>query len=62
MVIVARFWQAFVEALKSPDVADKLKASDQTVLGTTPAQTATILAADSKKWGEVARRINLGLD
>ena len=62
VVIVARFWQAFVDALKSPDVADKLKASDQTVLGTTPAQAATILAADSKKWGEVARRINLGLD
>ena len=60
--IVTRFRQAFVDALKTPEVSDKLKASDQTVLGTTPAQTASTLAADSKKWGEVARRINLGLD
>lgn len=60
--IVARFRQAFVDALKLPEVADKLKAGDQTVVGSTPAQAAATLAADSKKWGEVARRIKLGLD
>jgi tripartite-type tricarboxylate transporter receptor subunit TctC len=60
--IVTRFRQAFVDALKTPDVMDKLKASDQTVVGSTPAQAASLLAADSKKWGEVARRIKLGLD
>ena len=60
--IVARFHQAFVDALKLPEVADKLKAGDQTVVGSTPAQAAALLAADSKKWGEVARRIKLGLD
>ena len=60
--IVTRFRQAFVDALRSPDVVDKLKASDQTVVGSTPAQAAAALAADSRKWGEVARRIKLGLD
>ena len=60
--IVTRFRQAFVDALNAPDVAAKLKAGDQTVVGSTPAQAATLLAADSKKWGEVARRIKLGLD
>lgn len=60
--IVARFRQALVDALKSPDVVDKLKAGDQVVVGNTPAQAAAQLAADSKKWGEVARRIQLGLD
>ncbi len=60
--IVARFRQAFVDALSSPDVIDKLKASDQTVIANTPAQAAAVLAADSLKWGEVARRIKLGLD
>jgi tripartite-type tricarboxylate transporter receptor subunit TctC len=60
--IVARFRQAFVDALNAPDVVAKLKAGDQTVLASTPAQAATALAADSKKWGEVARRIKLGLD
>lgn len=60
--LVQRFRQAFVDALKSPDVAEKLKASDQTVVGSTPAQAAAQLAADSRKWGAVAKRIGLGLD
>ena len=60
--IVARFRQAFVDALKMPDVVEKLKAGDQIVVGSTPAEAARTLAADSQKWGEVARRIKLGLD
>lgn len=60
--IVERMREAFVAALKSPDVQDKLKASDQVVVGQTSAQSAATLAADAKKWGEVARRIKLGLD
>jgi tripartite-type tricarboxylate transporter receptor subunit TctC len=60
--IVERMRTAFVDALKSPDVTDKLKAGDQTVAGLPSAQAAAILAADSKKWGDVARRIKLGLD
>ena len=59
---VERFRQAFVDALKSPDVVEKLKATDQVVLGGTPAEATRVLAADSAKWGEVARRIKLGLD
>ena len=60
--IVNRFRQVFVDALKSPDVAEKLKTSDQSVVGSTPTQAAAWLAADSKKWGAVVRRIHLGLD
>jgi tripartite-type tricarboxylate transporter receptor subunit TctC len=60
--IVARMRQAFVEALKAPEVTDKLEASDQIVVGSTSAEAARTLAADSHKWGEVARRIKLGLD
>ena len=60
--LVARFRQAFVDALRSPDVVEKLKASDQTVVTSTSAEAARSLAADSIKWGEVARRIKLGLD
>lgn len=60
--IVERFRQVFIEALKQPDVTEKLRAGDQTVVGHTSAQSATILAEGSKKWGEVARRIKLGLD
>jgi len=60
--IVARFRQAFIDALKAPDVLAKLEAGDQSVVGSTPAEAAARLAADAKKWGEVARRISLGLD
>ena len=60
--VVTRFRQAFVEALTVPEVVDKLKAGDQTVVGSTPAQAAAVIAADSAKWGAVARKINLGLD
>jgi tripartite-type tricarboxylate transporter receptor subunit TctC len=60
--IVDQFRQAFVDALATPDVTEKLRANDQVVVGSTPAQAAAVLAADSKKWGDVARRIKLGLD
>jgi hypothetical protein len=32
------------------------------VVGDTPQQSAARLASDAKKWSEVVRRINLGLD
>ena len=54
--------EAFVDALTLPEVTERLKASDQIVVGSTPAQAAATLAADSAKWGAVARRIGLGLD
>jgi len=60
--IVGRFRQAFVDALVAPEVVDKLRAGDQTVVASTPAEAAKVLAADSRKWGAVARRIQLGLD
>ena len=60
--VVARMRQVFVDALQSPDVQDKLNAGDQVVVGSTSAQAAAVLAADSTKWGLVARRIGLGLD
>ena len=60
--IVGRFRQAFVDAINSPDIVEKLRAGDQTVVGSTPGEAAAMLAADSRKWGAVARRIQLGLD
>ena len=49
--IIEQFRQAFVDALKAPDVTEKLRASDQVVVGSTSAQAAAALSADSKKWG-----------
>jgi len=60
--VIARMRQAMVDAFNDPQIVEQLKGGDQTVVGNTPAQTAAMLEAGSKKWGEVARRINLGLD
>lgn len=60
--VISRFRQAFVEALKSPEVVEKLKANDQVVVGSTEAEASQSLAASSTKWGEVVRRINLTVD
>jgi tripartite-type tricarboxylate transporter receptor subunit TctC len=60
--IVARMRQLISDALKAPDVSEKLRAGDQIVVAGTPAEAATMLAADGRKWSEVVRRIQLGLD
>ena len=60
--IVARMRQVMVDALKAPDVSEKLRAGDQIVVANTPAEAAAMLAAEGRKWGEVVRRIQLGLD
>lgn len=60
--IVAAFQKALVDAMRQPDVIDKLRQSDQDVIASTPAQAAEVLAATSKKWGTVARKIGLSLD
>ncbi len=46
-------------ALKQPDVVERLRQSDQTVVAASPEDTAARLAADSKTWGTVARRVGL---
>jgi tripartite-type tricarboxylate transporter receptor subunit TctC len=60
--IVERMRLAVVDAMQASDVAERLKASDQMAVGSTTEQAMATLVADSKKWGEVARRIKLGLD
>ena len=60
--VITKFRAALLDALKQPDVVAKLTASDQVVVGSTAEQAAAALAADYKKWGEVARRIKLSVD
>jgi tripartite-type tricarboxylate transporter receptor subunit TctC len=61
-VLVAKFNQALAAALRSPDLTERLLKTDQTVVATSPSEANARLNADSVKWGEVARRIKLGLD
>ena len=60
--IVEKFALALVDALKTPDVNEKLVAADQIVIGSMPAEAGRKLAADSQKWGEVAQRIKLKMN
>ncbi len=60
--IVAKFRQAWAEALLTPEVVERLKQTDQTPVVSTSELAAAQLARDSVKWGAVARRIHLGLD
>jgi tripartite-type tricarboxylate transporter receptor subunit TctC len=60
--VVAAMQKALVDALRMPDVVEKLKLTDQGVVASTPEQAAATLAATSTKWGEVAKRIGLSLD
>ncbi len=60
--VVQAMHAAMSTALKSPDLVEKLRTSDQVVVADSPADTVTRLTNDSNKWGEVARRINLRLE
>ena len=60
--IVAKFRQAVVDALRAPEATERLKASDQIVIGSTPEQAVAKVAKDFAKWGAVARKIGLSLD
>ncbi len=60
--VVQAMHTAMSAALRSPDVVEKLRQSDQEVVAASPADTVTRLTNDSNKWGEVARRINLRLE
>ncbi len=60
--IMAKFRQAWADALLNPEVVERLKQTDQIPVVSTPEAAAAQLARDSVKWGAVARRIHLGLD
>ncbi len=60
--LVAKFRQAVVDALRTPEASERLKATDQTVIGSTPEAAAAKMTKDHAKWGAVARKIGLSLD
>lgn len=60
--IVDAMSKALDEALKHPDVVERLRQSDQAVVAESPEASAARLAADARTWGVVARRIGLQAD
>ncbi len=53
---------ALAGALRQPDVVERLRQTDQEVIADSPEASAARLAADSRTWGSVARKIGLQLD
>jgi tripartite-type tricarboxylate transporter receptor subunit TctC len=53
---------AVASALKQPDVVERMHQTDQEVLAESPEASAARLAADSQKWGTVAKKIGLQAD
>ena len=60
--IVDAMFKALDGALKEPDVIERLRLSDQTVVANTPEDSVARLAADARTWGAVAKRIGLQSD
>ena len=60
--VVNKFRMAVVEALRTPEAAERLKATDQIVIGSTPEEAVAKVNKDFAKWGTVARKIGLSLD
>ncbi len=61
-MLLNKFRQAVVEALRTPEASHRLKATDQIVIGSTAEQAVAKVNKDFAKWGTVARKIGLSLD
>lgn len=59
--IVARLHASVVEALKAAEVKDKLAPQGAILVGDTPEQFAAYIAAETKKWAEVAKAAGASL-
>ena len=60
--VVSAMHKAMVDALRMPDVVERLKQTDQDVVADRPAEAAATLEATSRQWGAGARKIGLKLD
>jgi len=59
--IVARLHGAMVEALKAPDVVQRLTADGSEVVGSTPAQFGAYMRSDIAKWRKLIKEADLKL-
>lgn len=59
--IVEKMSQAIVEAIRSPDVAERFRAGGMTPIGTTPEETAAFLQQESDRWSKVIAKAGIKL-
>ncbi|RVT95929.1 tripartite tricarboxylate transporter substrate binding protein [Rhodovarius crocodyli] len=60
--IIARLHQAAVAALATPNVRERFAALGITPVGSSPAEFRAFIAAETTRWGGVARAANIRLD
>jgi tripartite-type tricarboxylate transporter receptor subunit TctC len=60
--LVSRINTAANQALKDPEVADKLQKLGIEALGGSPAQFTTMLASESAKWKKIINDRKISLD
>ena len=60
--IVQKFRQALLDGLKLPESVERLKATDQVVIGSTSEETAARIAKEYAKWGAVTKKIGLSME
>ena len=60
--LVQKFRQALLDGLKMPETAERLKATDQLVIGSTSEEAVARIAKDYAKWGAVTKKIGLSLE
>ena len=60
--IVAQLNKAINQALKQPDVADKLQSEGGEILGGTPEQFSTLLRAEVPRWAKIVKDSGATLD
>jgi tripartite-type tricarboxylate transporter receptor subunit TctC len=60
--IIEQMYTTMAAALRQPDLVEKLRVNDLEVVAAPPAQAAAQLAADSKTWAAVVKKIGLTQD
>lgn len=60
--VIKRLNAAINQALKQPDVRERFAASSVEVIGGTPKEFGSYIAAEIKRWGEVARAANVHIE
>ena len=60
--IVAQLNKAINQALKQPDVADKLQSEGGEILGGTPEQFSALLRAEVPRWAKIVKESGATLD
>ena len=60
--LIQKLNQAINQALKQPDVAEKLRSEGGDVLGGSPEQFAQLLRNEIPRWGQIVKKSGASLD